>query len=400
MNKGRTQDFVQDQKEVWNIIAEAWTKLVKDPHEDPNREKILLPTLENLLGDVRNKSILDIGCGEGSVCRFLAKKGARVTGLDFSEKMIQFAEKQTSSTDQVQYVIGYAEEADTILAKDEFDICIANMTMIDIGNINLVVSKISRILKADGEFIFSILHPCFPLSAYETAERVINDSSFNNPEKYEWPHESYFNRKEIYRKIRPSFPLASRFYKRMLEEYFWVLAENDFVVACIIEPRPPREVIEDESYEAHGKYPLFPLFLFVKALNKKESLKTDLLQREILNRFLQFREERNWAKFQTIKNNAISLCLEASEFLEHFQWLEKREEFDNYVEKHQIELEDELADVYMNLLLLANDLGVDLNKAAKHKVDLLSRKYPKYRVYGESIKPLEKNKERAKKRFR
>jgi NTP pyrophosphatase (non-canonical NTP hydrolase) len=101
-----------------------------------------------------------------------------------------------------------------------------------------------------------------------------------------------------------------------------------------------------------------------------------------LQRILRFRKERNWKQFHLPKNLAISLCLEATEVLELFQWTK-----DNKLPRgKKKELEAELADVYYWLLLLSHDYGVNLEKALAKKIVENARKYPVAKARGRSTK--------------
>jgi NTP pyrophosphatase (non-canonical NTP hydrolase) len=88
---------------------------------------------------------------------------------------------------------------------------------------------------------------------------------------------------------------------------------------------------------------------------------------------VQFREERSWKQFHTPKNLAISISVEAAELLEHFQW---KKEDDDVATESRAEIAKELADIFIYLLLLSNDLGIDLLETAFRKVEENRRKYP------------------------
>jgi len=101
-----------------------------------------------------------------------------------------------------------------------------------------------------------------------------------------------------------------------------------------------------------------------------------------LKQILKFRDDRDWKQFHSAKNLAISLSLEANEVLELFQWTKSG----NLPKEARQDLEDELADVYAFLLLLANSTGVDLNKAFKTKMKKNEAKYPIGKSKGKSTK--------------
>lgn len=97
---------------------------------------------------------------------------------------------------------------------------------------------------------------------------------------------------------------------------------------------------------------------------------------------LAFRDERNWRQFHNPKDLAISLSLEASELLENFQWKSAEEA----VEQHLDDISEELADVLMYGILLADRLNLDLDTIIEHKLDKNKQKYPVNLAYGKKEK--------------
>jgi NTP pyrophosphatase (non-canonical NTP hydrolase) len=101
-----------------------------------------------------------------------------------------------------------------------------------------------------------------------------------------------------------------------------------------------------------------------------------------LSKIIEFQEQRDWKQFHLPKNLAISLTIEASEILEIFQWTK-----DNNIPKDKkLQLEEEIADVYYYLLLLAHETGVDIKKAFKNKMKVNAKKYPTHKARGNSKK--------------
>jgi len=88
---------------------------------------------------------------------------------------------------------------------------------------------------------------------------------------------------------------------------------------------------------------------------------------------LAFRSERDWEQFHTPRNLAASVAIEAAEVLEHFQWLRDGETLDD---QQKAEVGKELADVFIYLVLLSNDLGVDLMSAATAKIQENATRFP------------------------
>ncbi|KIH70674.1 MazG-like family protein [Salinicoccus roseus] len=94
---------------------------------------------------------------------------------------------------------------------------------------------------------------------------------------------------------------------------------------------------------------------------------------ELIKEINKFRDERNWRQYHNPKDLSLSLSLEASELLENFQWLSAEEG----AEKNRQNIEEELADVFIYGLMMADDLGIDMEEAILRKLEKNREKYPK-----------------------
>ena len=88
-----------------------------------------------------------------------------------------------------------------------------------------------------------------------------------------------------------------------------------------------------------------------------------------------FRDARDWKQFHNPKDVAISLVLEATEVMEHFQW-KSPAEMAAHIAHHKDDIGDEICDVLYWVLLLAHDLDLDLETQFKHKLAKNHAKYP------------------------
>ena len=89
----------------------------------------------------------------------------------------------------------------------------------------------------------------------------------------------------------------------------------------------------------------------------------------------EFARVRDWDQFHSAKNLAMALAVEAAELLEHFQWLTE-EQSGKLDAQAQAEVRDEIADVLLYLIRLADRLGIDPVAAAQAKPVENARKYP------------------------
>jgi dCTP diphosphatase len=109
--------------------------------------------------------------------------------------------------------------------------------------------------------------------------------------------------------------------------------------------------------------------------------------KQLTGGLLKFRSERDWAQFHNPKDQALSLCLEASELMELMQW-RNGQELLHHLKKPDIreQLGDELADVLGWVLLIAHDQNIDLAAAFDRKLAKNHAKYPIHKARGKADK--------------
>jgi dCTP diphosphatase len=108
---------------------------------------------------------------------------------------------------------------------------------------------------------------------------------------------------------------------------------------------------------------------------------------EIQESLRRFAEERDWNRFHSPKNIAMALAVEAAELLENFQWLTEEESrcLAERPEDYQA-VREEIADVQVYLLRLADLLGIDLETAIRDKMRQNAEKYPVALAKGNALK--------------
>lgn len=96
------------------------------------------------------------------------------------------------------------------------------------------------------------------------------------------------------------------------------------------------------------------------------------MTQETINQILKFRDDRNWKQFHNPKDLAISISLEAAELLEIFQWSGA----DTVCEDKKDKIREELADVLIYGVLMADACGLDLDEIIQEKMKRNNEKYP------------------------
>ena len=106
---------------------------------------------------------------------------------------------------------------------------------------------------------------------------------------------------------------------------------------------------------------------------------------KLIKKIRKFNKDRDWDQFHNYKDLSISLSLEASEVLEHFQW-KTEGEIDKRVVTHKEEIADELGDVLIYLLQITDKLKIDIVKSATSKLNKAAKKYPVNKSKGKHTK--------------
>jgi len=146
----------QNIKDAYNKLGHEYYKARKYKKGISHfyNECLEMPTTLRLLGNVKSKKILDVGCGPGIYARILSENGAKVKGIDISKRLIEIANKEAPES---EFTIGNAEE---LPYKDkEFDIVMSALMLGHIEDWNKIFSEIKRVLKPKGIFVFSITNP-------------------------------------------------------------------------------------------------------------------------------------------------------------------------------------------------------------------------------------------------
>ena len=103
-----------------------------------------------------------------------------------------------------------------------------------------------------------------------------------------------------------------------------------------------------------------------------------MIKEETYKRLMKFRDDRDWSQFHTGENLAKSLMIEAGELLEVYQYSDKETSVDK--------VKEELADVLMYAMLLADKYHLDMDEIINIKMDSNNKKYPADKVRGSSKK--------------
>jgi len=175
------------------------------------------------LEPVKNKSILDYGCGSGTFCRFLYEHEAIVTGVDISENMISVA--KDNYTDDISYHQITSGNLD-FLPTESFDLIVSNFVLCTISTrleVMKIMRSIHRVLKKDGSF--SILNTNWDKS---------NGKGFIS---FRLHHcNNLYSGKSVTAVINTEPPIVLKDYFWSQADYIHLLTESGFAIQCEEEP--------------------------------------------------------------------------------------------------------------------------------------------------------------------
>ena len=246
---------------AWDEVADKWNSKYTE-YGDINRKYVIDPAIFRLIGSVKGLSILDAGCGNGYLCRLLARKGAKMVGIELSKRFIEIAEQtEKEASLGIMYYLGTI--CNLAMFQDEtFDMVISNLVLMDVHDLDKAVKELHRVLKKNGRLIFSIMHPCFSSPPVRGWVRKPEDSDRKEDRIY-WRVDRYFDRSmEIWRYF--DWPPIYSFH-RPLSDYIKTLIEGGFTITDFEEPVPSKKAMKEHYREFGNEYNRIPWFLIIGA---------------------------------------------------------------------------------------------------------------------------------------
>ncbi|UTE76703.1 bifunctional 2-polyprenyl-6-hydroxyphenol methylase/3-demethylubiquinol 3-O-methyltransferase UbiG [Rossellomorea sp. KS-H15a] len=219
--------------------------------QDSPNNAIEGPIMYELMGSIQNNSILDLGCGDASFGKELIHKGAKhYTGVEGSKQMVEAA--RSNLLEQNGTIYNETMESYDY-PKETFDLVTSRFAIHYVSDINPLFQNVSKTLKEDGRFVFSIQHP---LTTSSFASKQSGDKRGN------WIVDDYFHAGE---RKEPWIDQVVVKYHRTIEQYFLALRQADFTVLDLREGTPEREHFSsEEEFVRRQRIPVVLAFSCVK----------------------------------------------------------------------------------------------------------------------------------------
>lgn len=201
------------------------------------------PATLSLFPEVKGKQVLDAGCAAGWYTNYFLEKGAKVIALDFSSKMIEMTKKRVGSRAKV--VRADLNNPLNFIENGSIDFVLSSLTLHYIKDWEAPLGEFNRILKKNGQLIFSVHHPFMDFTVFN--------------------REDYFMRELLEDEWNTSRgKVKVQFYRRPLNEIINPVIDAGFIIEKLLEPMPTEQFRREEPV-AYDRLTKRPQFLFIRA---------------------------------------------------------------------------------------------------------------------------------------
>jgi len=228
----KKQDVDKECHQIWEELGSWWDASVEDG--DYFHRAFIFPYLERLLELQGLEVILDTGCGNGALSRRLAKKGAKVLGIDFSSTLIKHARQRSPDIQYEEMDLTNGTKLRELAQSRIFDRIVCSMVLHDMSNLHPFFTCLRFLMKPRGCFVFSIPHPCFnSLSIFEPSGGLTI--------------KEYIHPKTTKLRSKPGQPIEQLVFHRPIREYFNLLLAQGMVMNGFEEPCINPKLLPEES---------------------------------------------------------------------------------------------------------------------------------------------------------
>jgi ubiquinone/menaquinone biosynthesis C-methylase UbiE len=141
----------------WGEVADWYDQLVGEAGSEFHRE-VVIPGVLRLLAVEAGRSVIDIACGQGVLCRVLAARGIEATGVDTAVELIRAARERGPV--EINYQVGDAQKL-SFLPASKFDAAACVLAIQNMNPLPPVFAGMARLLKPAGRAVIVMMHPAF-----------------------------------------------------------------------------------------------------------------------------------------------------------------------------------------------------------------------------------------------
>ena len=253
----------QFSREAWDANAEHWDARMGDEGND-FFNVLCWPVFASFLDVQPGQNILDVACGNGLTSRRLAALGAKVAAFDFSANLIERARARPNLDARIEYHVIDAtdEEALLTLGEKKFDSAISNMALFDMPEIEPLFRILPKLLKPNGTFVFSLMHPAFNNPSVTLLAEEWDDGEIHTRYAVKVPR--YINRFQSQGLALRNQPKPQLYFHRPIRDYMNLAFQNGFVLDGFDERAFPPEHPQFSTLGWGGKFSEIPPALIAR----------------------------------------------------------------------------------------------------------------------------------------
>lgn len=230
-------------RQAYNQLAAEYDARIDDKPHNAYYDR---PNTLALLPEVKGKHVLDAACGPGKYAEILLGRGARVTGLDLSPRMIELARRRTSGAGTF-FVHDLARPL-AMLTDAACDVVLCALALHYLRDWGPTIREFHRVLRPGGTLVVSLEHPFFDYGYYNS--------------------EAYFDVEQVTATWTGfGTPVEMPGYRRPLHACIAPLTDNGFYLDRLVEPRPV-PAFEDRDPKHYRELNDFPAFMMLRGIRR------------------------------------------------------------------------------------------------------------------------------------
>lgn len=253
-------------KENWNKMANEYELFTSD--EESYSNLIEWKAIKAILPDLKDKSIIDLGCGTGRFSfLFESMNPKSIIGIELSEKMIELGLNNAKSKNSIVKFIHSNIEDLSNIKSESIDFVFSSTTLHYIKNLNNIMKEINRILISGGICVLSVIHP-----VYSACYPILHEK-MDLPKDDEWTIRYLDERNRGY--VQPWIEYNSNInnflsfsYHHTIGDYINSIIKAGFQIVELLEPLPPNSWRESNPKKYYGfiNTPTYAIFKIEKSL--------------------------------------------------------------------------------------------------------------------------------------
>lgn len=208
------RDPVEDLKQSWHVNAVAWTRAVREQQIESRRVASDAAIVQAALARAPQR-VLDVGCGEGWLCRALAGHGIEVVGVDASAPLVEAAIRAGGA---IYHALSYAELVSAPSQFGRFDAVVCNFALLE-AELGPLLGALRSMLRPGGVLLIQTMHPWV----------AVGDAPYRDG----W-------RTETFASFGPGFVEPMPWFFRTLESWVAALCASGWRIQELHEPRHPQ----------------------------------------------------------------------------------------------------------------------------------------------------------------